>query len=147
MRPRTIGLRPYQSLILVAARLSVIGATLAVSACASTSERRYAGAYQPAAAQPVAERPWKTEIEEDGKPAQVPPIRRARPEEDDPSQPWSPNYGERNPQPPAVRTPHQAWPKPIETSIRTSEAKRPLSEAEAEIVMARAINAHENRRP
>jgi len=38
--------------------------------------------------------PHKVEIEDDGQPVQPPPARAMRPEEDDPSQPWSPNYGQ-----------------------------------------------------
>lgn len=32
-------------------------------------------------------------MEDDGLPAQIPPLRRAKPEQDDPSEPFSPNYG------------------------------------------------------
>ena len=63
----------------------------------------------------------RTALEDDGLPAQVAPPARLRRTPDDPSEPFSPNYG---PQPP-----------------------RSLSQAEANAVMAQAIIAHEMRRP
>jgi hypothetical protein len=63
----------------------------------------------------------RTAIEDDGLPAQVAPPAGLRQTPDDPSEPFSPNYG---PQPP-----------------------RSLSQAEADAVMAQAITAHEMRRP
>jgi hypothetical protein len=153
MRALERGQRLRVSVRLSATRLGVIGATLLFAGCASTHERRYAGAYQPPP-QPVAERGWTTEIEEDGKPAQVPPVRRMRPEEDDPTQPWSPNYGSRESVPPVAApptAPRPSWPRPIQTqadpwSVPAMPGRR-LSEAEAEAVMARAITAHERRLP
>jgi hypothetical protein len=151
MRAILGGHRPSASVLPSAARTSVIGAAVLLSACASTAERRYAGAYPPPP-QPVHDRGWTTEVEEDGKPAQVPPIRRMRPEEDDPTQPWSPNYGSREPLPPTVPAPRPTtWPRPIQTSgeagLPGMVAPRRLAEAEAEAVIARAITAHETRKP
>ncbi len=63
----------------------------------------------------------RSAVEDDGLPALVAPSARVRQMPDDPSEPFSPSYG---PQPP-----------------------RPLSQAEADAVMAQAITAHEIRRP
>jgi hypothetical protein len=139
----------------VAARVSVIGLTIIVSACSTTDDRRYAGVHTRPIAQTASDQGWKTEIEEDGKPAQVPPLTRAHPIPDDPTQPWSPNYGRADGRPaqapPLAPTAHPTWPKPIDTSARTSAAavavSRRLTEAEADAVMARAITAHERRIP
>ena len=46
-----------------------------------------AGGPRPVAAKPVAE------MEDDGRPGQLPPRTEARQVRDDPTQPWSPNYG------------------------------------------------------
>ncbi len=98
----------------------------------------------------------KVEMEDDGQPVQAPPARRVRAEEDDPSQPWSPNYGGpakpnagtlvmpaplRAPNPYVPAQVDAATVKPVSTGTLTR-----LSEADAEMVMALAINAHEMRR-
>jgi hypothetical protein len=168
MRLSVNGLVPSRLRTLKAARICVIGALGAgLSACASSSTPNYAGVYQAPPApipQRASERQWKVEIEEDGKPAQAPPVRRMRPEEDDPSQPWSPNYGKppsewQRPAAPAP-LPRTAWPQPIETSIKTAAVdgtsrvapaparpSRPLGQAEADALVTRAIQNHEIRRP
>ncbi len=131
-----------------AARLLVIGLTgVALAGCASKGAPNYAGAatYDAGAPRSVTERQWKVEIEDDGKPAQAPPARRMRPEEDDPSQPWSPNYGRKNPQPIAPQPgPSQVrpWPKPVEAAHRSS-----MNERDADAIIAAAVNAHEMRKP
>lgn len=51
----------------------------------------YAGG--PASQQTAAAVPIPVEMEDDGRPAQVPPRVDGRPAADDPTQPWSPNYG------------------------------------------------------
>ncbi len=51
----------------------------------------YAGG--PAPQQSAAAAPIPVEMEDDGRPAQVPPRVDGRPTADDPTQPWSPNYG------------------------------------------------------
>lgn len=66
---------------------------LAVAGCANgNSGYQSSGVTRHAAVQPPMPRP-KVEIEDDGKPVQSPPARTMRPDEDDPTQPWSPNYG------------------------------------------------------
>ena len=52
----------------------------------------YAGA-DAAPRQTAAAVPIPVEMEDDGRPAQLPPRAEARRGPDDPSQPWSPNYG------------------------------------------------------
>jgi hypothetical protein len=134
----------------LAARLGVIGLAVVASGCAANKQPSYVAGPQ-ATAQRVADLPpRKVEVEEDGRPAQV-PGRRMRAEEDDPSEPWSPNYGKGVvPQAPAVsperRLPRQvdaAMPEPAPRKVVMSTR---LSEAEVEAVMARAISAHEMRR-
>jgi hypothetical protein len=51
----------------------------------------YAGG--PPSQQTTAAVPIPVEMEDDGRPAQVPPRVDGRPTADDPTQPWSPNYG------------------------------------------------------
>jgi hypothetical protein len=141
----------------MAARASVIGLAVVVSACSTTDERRYAGAYQQVKPQPASDQGWKTEIEEDGKPAQVPPMIRSRPLQDDPTQPWSPNYGRADgavpvaPRASPAPVAHPTWPRPIDTSMTSGPARiaasRRLNDDEAEEIMTRAISAHERRNP
>jgi hypothetical protein len=45
----------------------------------------------------------RVELEADGLPAQTPPLRREPPEADDPSEPFSPNYGSRPTPEPALK--------------------------------------------
>lgn len=157
MRPSSRAPARRSSILMPAARSVVIGATLVAGGCASSQSPQYAGVHQQP--RPASERSWKVEIEEDGKPAQAPPVRRMRPDEDDPTQPWSRNYGRGD----AVRPPlaadrddavpapaRQAWPQPIETRGQTAALPRGaarLTDAEADVIIARAVNAHEMRRP
>jgi hypothetical protein len=143
------GFAPLSPRSSVAARVCVVGLAAVASGCATQQPPSYAGVANPHV-RPVTERPWKVEIEEDGKPAQLPPVRRMRPEEDDPSQPWSPNYGRgSSTSPPATAPvePRTAWPKPIATTLRTASTPRALADADADALIARAVNAHELRRP
>jgi hypothetical protein len=149
--------------IFSAARACVIGLAVVVSGCAANKQPSYVNGPYPypgtmpqrvaAEAAPV---PVKTEIEDDGLPAQT-PGRRMRPEEDDPSQPWSPNYGRgttlgARPAMPADRA--LPGPAPVLSSpppVRQHEAAaRPraqaaLSETAADAIIARAVSAHEQR--
>lgn len=159
MRIRARGPAPLSSTTL-AARVCVIGLGVVATGCATNKQPTYVGG-------PYAENHGtgvpsrvnelrKVEVEDDGKPAQSPPARKMRPEEDDPTQPWSPNYGSGKAAPasePAVpMPPRQPWPKPVEASVRTTAsapqvfATRRLSDAEADDVMARAVAAHEMRK-
>ncbi len=160
MRIRARGFAPFSSTT-VAARVCVIGLGVVATGCAANKQPTYvggpyAGSHQVAPARVNELR--KVEIEDDGRPAQSPPVRKMRPEEDDPTQPWSPNYGKgaaapaSEPAAPQQQLPRAPWPKPVEASVRTTAsaplvmATRRLSEAEAEDVMARAVAAHEMRK-
>jgi hypothetical protein len=105
----------------------------------------------------------KVEMEDDGEPAQPPPVRRMRPEEDDPSQPWSRNYGGAPTATPPV-SPSQRLPIQQDAITRTRPATTAegevwrndqtgslgrltqLSPSEADTIVALAINAQEMRR-
>lgn len=99
------------------------------------------------ATQPAA----KTDVEDDGRPAQLPPARRPLPEEDDPTQPWSPNYGKRpgtydRPSAPPARTASLTTEAANEATMRL-RTSRALREDEADALVLRAIQNHETRRP
>ena len=64
----------------------------------------------------------RADVEDDGLPAQVPPSLRARQLPDDPAEPFSPHYG--------------APPAPVR-----------MTSAQEEMIIARALLAHEMRRP
>ena len=120
----------------------------------------------PTAQQMAAVQARKVEIEDDGQPVQSPPARAMRAEEDDPSQPWSPNYGSGAttgakprmvPAAPAFGAPHPYLPTQVDaeaprpglqriSSIANTGTLTRLSEAEADYLMAQAINAQEARR-
>ncbi len=61
-------------------------AALALAGCQTTQSGGYAGGYDYGAQHRVV-------MEDDGLPAQTPPLRRQTSEPDDPSEPFSPNYG------------------------------------------------------
>ncbi len=146
MRLRSRGLAPL-NLSSVAARICVIGVAGIVAGCASDKHPQYVRGPAPhMVVEPAPVHAAKVQMEDDGKPAQE-PGRRIRPEEDDPTQPWSSNYGK------------GVTPKPIKTPPRLIEAEAPLgvplkreqnpirlSDVDADQIMARAIAAHEMRR-
>jgi hypothetical protein len=109
---------------------------------------------------PADDRYWRVEIEDDGLPAQLAP--RLRPTiQDDPGEPWSPNYGAaspkvaavasdtRSPQPtppaPAVESP-RPLPQPKPTTRRPIPVAHAMADADAEAIIRRAIAEHEMRR-
>ena len=94
-----------------------LGLAIAMAGCATSS------AEPTPASRPLAQTD-RGELEDDGLPMQAAPPAGIRQQPDDPREPFSRNYG---PQPPAP--------------------PRRLSEAEADMVIARAITAHEMRRP
>lgn len=78
------------------------GQTFAVSlmallagGCAHGSQSPYAetSSYAGGPRQTAAAVPIPVEMEDDGRPAQLPPRANAEPVQDDPHEPWSPNYG------------------------------------------------------
>jgi hypothetical protein len=143
----------------LAARACVIGLAVVASACAKQEPPTYVGSgygqygNQPQAPTRVAASRNKVEIEDDGRPAQAPPARRMHPEEDDPKEPWSPNYGKASgpatrPVEPDVRRPAA---RQIEASLALPATpvvytSRRLTETEADAIVARAVSAHEMQR-
>ena len=130
--------------IVIAARACVIGVACFASGCAASKSPSYvAGPMQTRPhVQQAAAVPVPSETEADGKPAQV-PGRQMRPEEDDPSEPWSSNYGKGvNPRPPRApaRTIDALAPAPRLASPRVQ-----MSAADEDMIIARAISAHEMR--
>jgi hypothetical protein len=132
---------------LSAARVCVIGLAAVASGCASKQPPSYVnGPPMHVAPAPAPVKAARIELEDDGRPAQV-PGRRIRPEEDDPSQPWSSNYGKGViPQPikPAPRTVDAALQPPIMPARETRRVQ--LSEADVDALISRAVAAHEMRR-
>mgnify|MGYP000323936474 CR=1 FL=1 len=123
-----------------------VGAVV-VSGCSATrhgqdyqSQAGVPGRAVAAAMPPAAVRP-KVVIEADGLPSQPPPRFRPRSQADDPREPFSPNYG---PPPPGIEPLQPARPAtPQEAPVR----KARMSEEEAEVLIGKAIAAHEVRRP
>lgn len=74
--------------------LGIVVTALLVGGCATGQDDRsgVAGPQYVARAQAPAKLAAKVEVEADGLPSQLAP-RHRRPEPDDPSEPWSPNYG------------------------------------------------------
>jgi hypothetical protein len=138
----------------MAARLGVIGLTVVASGCAANHQPSYVnGPSNQIRAQQVAA-VAKEDLEDDGKPAQAPPLRRSLPEEDDPSQPWSPNYGGPSPSSsqPSTNAPRPApksRTKTYDALVRpdgvTAQRSAQLTSAQQDDVIARAISAHEMR--
>ena len=113
-----------------AARLGVLGLAVVAAGCASkhASHEPPARVAGPAGA-PQAAWATKVEIEDDGLPVQLAPRHRpATP--DDPSEPWSPNYGK-------GRAPKTAAPM---------RAPVQLSGLDEDAIVRRAIAEHEMRR-
>ncbi|MFM2423609.1 MAG: hypothetical protein RL291_2139 [Pseudomonadota bacterium] len=123
-------------------------AALALSACASKNNQYHAqpsGVMRQAAVPSPIPRP-KIEIEDDGKPVQSPPARIMRPDEDDPTQPWSPNYGRTKPAMPRTAEAITQPPRPAATTAEPRPADvhpargRPMTEYE---IIARAVAQQE----
>lgn len=138
-RPRTFA----SSHSFSAARLGVIGlAALCFGGCASKQASydppaRVAG---PAASQ--VQGPWqvKVEIEDDGLPSQLAPRHRP-PVEDDPTQPWSPNYGKK------ASAKVVAEPAAAAPGLRTKPlVRQQVTAMDEDAIIRRAIAEHEMRR-
>lgn len=132
--PRGAGRHPI-TLPVAAAAVAML---LAVSGCASSRAPSYAQAGGPVvAAQPQPPR-IKVEIEDDGVPAQLPPLRRVRAEADDPREPFSRDYG-------SVRQ-GRALQKPSKPAVPPVAGTASYdSTFDADGVIARAIAEHEAR--
>jgi len=102
------------------ARLSAVTAcALVVAGCAGPSAER---------SSTLQAQVHRMQMEDDGLPRQTPPPPRVRGEPDDPSEPFSPNYGAR-----------------LKSAAVGSLAR--MSSAEEDAIIARAIAAHETRHP
>jgi hypothetical protein len=148
-----LGLLPLVSFRMVA-RSSVIGLAVVTSGCAAHQKPSYVNGPSPHVRAQQLASVAKDELEDDGKPAQTPPLRRALPEEDDPSQPWSPNYGGPNPSSNApANSPPRSTPKSRTktydalTKPDTEQPRRPiqLTQIQQDDVITRAISVHEMR--
>ena len=93
------GFAPVASRRAVLCRSAIIFSAFALAGCASNSSTsvvyQYPGDARIARPQHLAAA--VVEVEADGLPAQTPPSARLRPVPDDPSEPWSRNYGGANP--------------------------------------------------
>lgn len=118
---------------------ALVGVALALGGCITAQG---SSSYQSQAGVPPPHPPdavtgaRKVAVEGDGLPRQLPPRRRASPEKDDPSEPFSPNYGP----PPVGGEAPSAVAKPPVHKVR-------MSETEVARVIGAAIVAHEKRRP
>ena len=133
--------------------INVIGVGLLVSACASShaSYEGYSNVGGPQPSNVAMSVPKKVELEADGLAVQAPPLKRKDAEPDDPSEPFSPNYGPAPAGEPDAAEPGRALremvpashPRPLPFRSRT----RPMTMAEAEAIKVRAMVAHELRNP
>lgn len=77
-------------------RAALLAAALALAGCSQHSAQQTA-AYDPRVATPPyhvsPDAGRKPDLEDDGREAQLPPLKKPRSEPDDPREPWSPNYG------------------------------------------------------
>ena len=111
-------------------------ATIALAACAQSPYVEHRShVMDPASRSRVAMKtPPRIVTEADGLPSQHAPHMRRDPPVDDPSEPFSPNYG------PAPATPPHRQPPPAKVMREAT-----LSDEEAGLIIARAIIAHEIR--
>ncbi len=132
--------------LLWAARLGVIGASVVVTGCASNNAAHNQTAH---VGGPDPRQGMRVEIEDDGLPAQLAP-RNPRPTPDDPSEPWSPNYGHRGPQRAAERILPATPGAPAATlppaRLATTPAPTQVTEMDEDAIIRRAIAEHEMRR-
>lgn len=90
--------------------------------------------------------PHVVELEDDGLPVQTAPFRTRQQRPDDPSEPFSPNYGSPPPQKPSKD--RQAWAPMVDETPNTHVAGwQRIDPVDAEIVVSRALSEHERRFP
>ena len=114
-----LALKTYTAAVV---RLAVVAAALSVAGCASDAEMRrereaYVRHVQAQQQAMAGERIREVELEADGLPSQTAPLANRRIEPDDPSEPFSPNYGRFNAGPPGT--------KPLAVPQRTTLAPSP----------------------
>jgi len=133
--------------------IKVISLGLLVSACATSHASHERTSYdRPANVGASQERrlavasPPKLELEDDGTAVQTPPRMRHRAVPDDPSEPFSPNYG-----PPPLPGETEAQPRHLSRQAIVQDQlrprARPMSDAEVRAIIARAMVEHERRYP
>lgn len=124
-----------------AARLcaALTAAVLSLSACAQSQSYPQSNAgIQPIVQRVAVAAPPRIVLEDDGLPRQHPPRRRHGPVADDPSEPFSPNYG---PEPRPSSNPDVMKPNWQPVSVRRAS----IDPRWVEAVIARAVAAHELR--
>ncbi|MEO1265371.1 MAG: hypothetical protein AAFV26_06675 [Pseudomonadota bacterium] len=135
---------PFSLKILVA-----VGASFALAACAQT--RTYNGpvadgsmSHVQPAHMPRMEKPHVPEMEDDGLPVQTAPLRRKKRFADDPTEPFSPNYG-----PSAPVSPQDASFDDDGGFDAGRPQKRwaPIAAGRQDDVIMQAMSAHERRYP
>ena len=133
--------------------IKVISLGLLVSACAASHASYERPSYdRPSNVGAAHERrlavasPPKIELEDDGTAVQLPPRMRHRAKPDDPREPFSPNYG---PPPLPSETETQPSPPPRQADVgeQLRPRTRPMSDAEVQAIIARAMVEHERRYP
>jgi hypothetical protein len=147
MRPACCGCTP-RLFRRHAERAVAIGILLALAGCASDKTARIPAAFGDLPPSYTAEvRPPRIAIEDDGLPAQPPPLRRSA-AADDPREPWSPNYGTVPASKPAGPPPPPPTPTTTRVAMVIKErfpilGAQPIDEDD---IIRRAIAAHEMRR-
>lgn len=95
------GLDPVPMSIRRAPSRAILLATAVALAGCSQHTSQQTAAYDPRVAAPPyhvsPDAGRKPDLEDDGREAQLPPLKKPRPEPDDPREPWSPNYGKAAP--------------------------------------------------
>lgn len=141
---------PFGAFVRLLARAGVlVSIGLLVSACAASHTSYDAPANVGAgnSGQVAMSAPSQVELEEDGVAVQAPPRRRENAEPDDPSEPFSPNYG---PAPEGSSDPHPNTPARRATLAPTLAYRSrttPMTDAEANDIIVQAMIAHEQRNP
>ena len=123
-----------RTVLLSTARVCVIGCAAIAAGCASNQHSSRVGGPDPR------QLATRVEIEDDGLPAQLAP-RNPRPTPDDPTEPWSPNYGNRAPLKAAERAVPAAPPRAAQRVQPTQ-----VTEVDEDEIIRRAIAEHEMRR-
>jgi hypothetical protein len=151
MRPACCGCTP-RLFRRHAERAVAVGLLLALTGCASDKTAQIPAAFGDLPPPYAAEvRPPRIATEEDGLPAQPPPLRRSA-AADDPREPWSPNYGTIPASKTAEPPPPPPPPAPVPATTRVAMVikerfaifgAQPIDEDD---VIRRAIAAHEMRR-
>ena len=92
--------------------LMVLIPALMAGGCGHQNYNQQAGWYAGGPRQTAAVVPIPVDMEDDGRPAQLPPRADVRQTADDPTQPWSPNYGGPATRPAVKQAPNTDTPVP-----------------------------------